>query len=197
MARTGMANLILKTRQFSNAGTADYSIAGVTYWTDDQIQEQLDMYQTTHKRVIVYAKPEYEDSAWSYTEYPLPDGIGRWIEEDTRFIVRDSTGADAPSYTMNFETGVITFDADTQDKEYYVDCYSYDLYQAVADIWESKAASVVGAVDWSSDNHTVKASQKYAMYMSRAAKFRKMGAGAIQTVKMFRRDENQHGSWNR
>ena len=42
MAREGMAQLLLDLRRETYAGTADHTVAGVAYWTDDQLQAQLD-----------------------------------------------------------------------------------------------------------------------------------------------------------
>ena len=44
-ARTGMANLIIRLRGMVQSGTADYTVAGSAYWTDDQLQDGLDKYR--------------------------------------------------------------------------------------------------------------------------------------------------------
>jgi len=41
-ARDGMTNIIATLRAWTEAGTADYSVAGTTYWDDGQLQDTLD-----------------------------------------------------------------------------------------------------------------------------------------------------------
>ena len=47
MARAGMANLITEMRVLCQAGTADYSVAGVAYFSDDQIQASFCLLYTS------------------------------------------------------------------------------------------------------------------------------------------------------
>jgi len=41
-ARTGMNDLITELRGMTNAGSADTTIAGTAYWSDNQLQAILD-----------------------------------------------------------------------------------------------------------------------------------------------------------
>ena len=37
MARSGMSDLIAQVRGYANAGTADFTLGTVVYWSDDHI----------------------------------------------------------------------------------------------------------------------------------------------------------------
>lgn len=162
MARDGMADLIQIVRRRTNAGTADHEVGGETYWSDDHIQEVLDTHRTTHRRVPIYADPEYVDGEWRYYEYPIP---AKYIERDAAgsgFALRTNRGVavDDSEYSINYEAQVITFDSDQESEWYYLDYRAYDIHMAAADIWESKASFYEDMVDWSTDNHRVNQAQQ-------------------------------------
>ena len=174
-ARAGMAQLILDARVAANAGTADYTVNGVAYWTDDQLQATLDAYRETHKAVPLLALADDISGTATYTEYRIPRHIKNIEGTATGWALRDGTGTDAPSYTANLPAGVITFDSDTGGTSYYLSCREYNVNRAVADIWDQKAAFVAANVDWASDNHRMNASQEAEAYRKRAEQFRSMG----------------------
>lgn len=193
MARDGMAELISYVRQESHAGTADHTIGGVTYWSDNQIQERLDRTQVTHKRVSLHAEPSYIDGAYDYREYHLPEQF-EWVERnetDSGWALRDGDGVSVGTadYSVNYDARVITFDADTDNEIYYLDARTYDVYSAIADVWQAKVGFYESSVDWSSDNHRVSNNQKWEHAKAMVAKFRAMGKGAIQLLRRVRVDE--------
>lgn len=189
-ARAGMSELITYVRQNTNAGTADYTVAGVAYFTDDHIQGYLDQYRTTWKEVELLDIEDYENGTSTYTEYRIPMHLKHFERSGTAsgWAVRDGAGSAAPSNTPNYDAGIITFAADTGGTAYYLNCRTYNVNAAIADVWEAKAGMVAASVDWSSDNHSIKASQESAMYMKLAAKWRAMGGG-VRFVQLSRADE--------
>lgn len=157
VARTGMSNLITRLRVMTNAGTADFSLAGVTYFDDDQLQDLLDA------NVIMLE------------DYPLewlPDAVGggsiewhrckpgnyRDFEEaasgTVQWGIRDATGTlqGTANYTPNYVDGLIRFAADQGGTIYYLSARSYDLYSAAADVWLRRQAYYSDWVDVSSDS---------------------------------------------
>lgn len=191
MARTGMATNISAMRRFTNAGTADATVNGVAYWTDDQLQEILDRYRQDFYHVPMLPVPEMTtDGSTQWTTYRLPDQA-KYIEEyDSESIFRvykaDGTNAGTADYTVNYERRVIEFDADQQNVTWYVDFSAFNVNRAAAEVWESKAAFVVDNVDWSSDNHRISASQEYEHCMKQAARFKAMAGTNVS--KMTRSD---------
>jgi hypothetical protein len=182
MARTGMAQLIALVRELTHAGTADHTLAGVTYWSDDQIQERLDRWRQTHKRVSIFADPDYVDGDHVYTEYVIPHEL-KYFEEagaDSGWALRDGDGVTVTAdYTINYEAGRIEFDADQDNEVYYLDARTYDVYRAAAEVWDTKAGLYEAAVDWSSDNHSVKRSQQVANARTMAMKMRTLAGPMV------------------
>ena len=137
-ARAGMSNLIKALRAATAVGTSDYTINSVSYWTDDQLQEMLDRYQEQHVHINLTPKPMYTGD-WEYYDYLIPQG--RNFEEsgtDSGWAVRNSAGGTVTGYTVNYPARKITFTADQAGKAYYLDCRTYNLQLAAADVWEGR-----------------------------------------------------------
>lgn len=191
-ARDSMAELITDARRLAHAGTADHAFSWGTYWSDEHIQEVLDRYRTTLKRLPITPIPEYTGGSYIYEEYPFPDGV-QWPERGSAtvdaaagFAIRDSNGDAAPANTVNWDARLITFDDDQDADTFYLDVRDYNMERAVADIWEAKAGFWSQQVDWQSDNHRIAASQKAEHALKMAAKFRRMGG--VSSATMVRRD---------
>lgn len=189
MARSGMANLILEVRKRTNSGTADYSVGGVNYFSDDQLQAILDRHQTSHKGWLLGSSPDYVEGDWVYTEYYF-SGLEGGIEEagtGSGWAVRNSAGESATGYTANYQAKSIIFSADTGGTDYYLSCREYDLERACAEIWEEKAGFENLSIDWETNNHKASASQKHTQALEMAKYWRKKARP--QSVKMVRSDE--------
>lgn len=165
MARTGMSDLISKLRALTSAGTADYSVSGTTYWTDDQLQSVLDQHRTDFQRLPLLADTTYLDSASYYYDYYIPDYD--WLEGTASgtaaWVLSNGTGGTVAysAYTLNLDAKHIKFTADQAGTAYYLTGRGFDMYQAAADVWEQKAADVWEAFDLKTDNHDMTRSQKY------------------------------------
>lgn len=191
-ARAGMGTVIADLRLLTFAGTADYTVAGTAYFTDDQLQNILDKHRATFKRVEINSNPTYADGAYTYTEYRIPQPLGHWFETDetdSGWNLADSTGADAPAHTVAYSAGMITFSADTTNLPYYLDCRTYDVNAAAADVWEMKSSLVANDVNWSSDNHRIDAGAQIANFQTMAKKYRGLSGGGMGSAKMIRTDE--------
>lgn len=169
-----MATLIARLRAMCAAGTADHTVGSVTYWTDDQLQERLDRTRRTFYRLWLAPDPAFEEGAFIYLDYSIP--VGPHFEEagsTSGWAVRDGEGAVISSgYSVNYAARRITFDADQAGAVRTLDCRVYDLDAAAALVWEDKAAFAAARADWSSDNHSVKASQEYEHCMAMAQRYR-------------------------
>lgn len=191
-ARDGMTTVIETLRSWTEAGSADYSIAGVTYWNDEQLQAVLDRCRTDARRTPLQLVSDVNEANVSiYQDYYF-DG-GHW-EEATGgtavWVVEDSLGANVgtASYAVNYQAGHIRFTSDTGGSAYYLSGRSYDLHRAAAEVWRRKAAHVAGRVDWKSDNHDIKASQLQKQYLAMAVSYEKQAPARF--VKMHRADIN-------
>ena len=61
-ARAGMADIVDTLRGMTDAGVNDYTIAGVPYWSDAQVQRVLDRHRNDFRFVAAQAVPEYPGS---------------------------------------------------------------------------------------------------------------------------------------
>ena len=191
MARSGLANLISELRGMTEAGLTDYGIGAVYYWSDDQIQDILDI----HRRDVVFEQlqmypNQVASGSLSYLDYR--SGFG-FFEETTGgtavFYVQDSTGSTISSgYTADYRRGTALFSSDQRGTVYYLTGRSYDLQAAAADLWRRKGAHYATAFDFSTDNHSVTRSQAYKHCLEMADFYEGKSGDSVQTVQMFRGD---------
>ena len=59
---------------------------------------------------------------------------------------------------------------------------TYDLNATASDIWEEKAGTVADEIDFSADGGSFQRSQKFAMYMRQAARYRAKAIATSKTV---------------
>jgi hypothetical protein len=193
MARSGLANLITELRGFTEAGTAEYTVAGASFWTDDQMQDVLDL----HRSDLIHAQLDsypviVSGGTLQYFEYRAPAGMFEATSGGTSiFYMQDSTGATAGTslWTADYRRGVVTFASNTAGTVFYLTGRTYDLNAAAADIWKKKAGHYAPtAFDFSTDNHNLQRSQIYEHCLDMASRFDGMSKSAIQTVQMYRSD---------
>lgn len=193
MARTGMASLITELRGMTEAGTAEYTVAGSSYWTDNQLQDVLDL----HREDVIFEQLQmypvhvaggslsYKDFRSSYGFYEATTG-GTSI-----FYVQDSTGSaiGTANYTPDYRRGQLEFSSDQAGTVYYLTGRSYDLHAAAADVWRKKAAHYAPtSFDFSTDNHSIKRSLVYDHCLQMAEFFESQGGNSIESVQLWRGD---------
>ena len=158
MARTTMATLITSLRGMALAGSSDYTVNGLSYWTDNQLQDVLDAHRKDVYGYPLTAQPSYSGGVAVYLEYH--SGIINLEQTDggtAIFYITDGVGANVGTalYTADYNRGVITFLADTGGIDYELYGRTYDLNAAAADVWRQKAGQYATAVNFSTDNHRV------------------------------------------
>jgi hypothetical protein len=188
-ARTGMSELIEVLRGMGNAGTADFTVGTITYWSDEQLQRILDA-----NRLNVYQEPIYPAENFQGTSYEYQsqwDNYEQTSGGTAIFYLEDGTGNKVASaqYTVDYLNGHITFTADTAGALYYLTGRSYDLNAAAAEVWRQKASqSAGGQFDWSTDNMSVKRSQVQTNYQNQADYYQ--GKARPKQVTLWRGDIN-------
>ncbi len=158
MARSTMATMIANLRGLAQAGTADYAVGTVNYWSDDQLQDKLDAHRQDIYRAPMQPIQVYKGGAVEYHDYH-----SGYINLETTsggtaiFYVEDAAGSAVGTalYTPDYNRGVVTFTADTGGSAYYLYGRSYDLNAAAADVWRTKAGHYATAVNFSTDNHRI------------------------------------------
>lgn len=158
-----MADLLLTLRGLTSSGSAEYTVNGSAYWTDDQLEDVLDRHVVivNHEELIPDQKVGSGGSV-TYLEYQSAYRFFETTSAGTsRFIVQSHAGATVGTadYSVDYPRGRVTFTADTTGLSRYATGYSYDLNAAAADIWSQKAAHYVTAYDFSTDNHNLRRSQ--------------------------------------
>lgn len=202
--RNGMTDLLLEFRALTSAGSADYTVNGVAYFTDNQLQDTLDQWVTIYREVPLnaVAQRNADGADYLYKEFSIPAFIPRALEQSTSgtayWQVRDSAGSaiGTASYTPNYREGLITFAADqVLDPNFTLDCRSYDMNRAAAVIWRQKAAMEYRSIDWSQAGASFRASQRRDFCLAMASDMDKKGG--VMAVRMERCDEVGDASTDR
>lgn len=168
--RSTMVDLITELREMTNTGATDYTITGISYWNDEQLQSKLDAQRIAVRFVSMEYQADYANGAYTYKEYMLPE---RWMEGGTALTVQDVGGVTIAStdYTFNRDRNTITFTADTGGASRFVSGNAYNLNMAAAAVWTMKAAHVANKYDVSTDNHSLKRSQLVQQYKQMAQEY--------------------------
>ena len=160
MARTTMSTLISTLRGMAAAGTADYTIGATAYWSDDQLQAVLDRFQFSIREEDLTS---YERTAGDGTSEWFEYQSGwRWLEDSdggtARLYIQDGAGSiiSGTTYAVDEARGLVTFTADQGGSTRALTGFAYDIYGAAADVWLQKGAQYATAIDFSTDNHSVK-----------------------------------------
>ena len=179
-----MSDLVQTVRELSNAGTGEFTVGTVSYFSDDHIQTVLD----NHRRDLQYdtmeVYPEQGVGSILYREFRTEPNL----ESGTVFYLQYSGGTAVGTslYSVDYTRGVINFTNDTRGTAFYVTARTYDINAAAADIWRKKASNVANQVDWSSDNHSIKGNQVYSSYMKQAEYFQ--GLAHKESITIYRGD---------
>lgn len=176
MARSTLANLITTLRGMADAGTADYTSGGATYWTDDQLEDILDRHETIVNYQSMTARGTQGAGTVSYTEYWT--GYRHWEDGAT---IQDASGATmgTADYSFDANRGRVTFAANTLGAARFVTGTVYDLNLAAAEVWRKKAAYYTKAYDVSTDNHSLKRSQLAAQCLQMARAYEAAGGPTV------------------
>lgn len=192
-ARSGMADLITTVRRLASAGTADYTVAGETYWSDDYVQDALDQARTELFDEPLHPVTEYDSGGTArYYEYRAPFGYFEQTTGGTAvWKLRDANYATlgTADYTVDYLTGHVTFAADQAGSVRYLTARSYDVYAAAAMIWESKAAHVADRYDFTADGASFKASQLVDQYAKQAQRMWSKSTTGGMTYHRIKRDD--------
>jgi hypothetical protein len=186
-----MEFLLARLRALTNASASDYTVNNVSYFTDEQLLDELDATVQVYRAVPLIPLPQRSGTTFVYLDYTIPDYVPRSLAEqdggEAVWAVRDGQGNPVANYTVNYRSGVITFNADTGGAGYWLDCLAYDLNRAAAVVWRQKAGMESRSVDFSNGEHSMKASQRRDYCLQQAAEFERRAG--IQMSTMYRSDE--------
>lgn len=193
MTRTTMSDLILTLRGLTSAGSAEYTVNGSAYWTDDQLQAVLDRHVCNVRHAEL--QPIGQVGAGGSISYYDYQSSKRFFETTgggtSRFIVQDESGGTigTAAYTVDYPRGLVTFGTATGGLSRYVTGFSFDLNAAAADVWNQKASHYVTAYDFSTDNHSLRRGQIIDNCLKMAKEYG--SGGAVYTVSVDRSDTDE------
>jgi len=166
MARASLQAVIDRLRFLTSASRTD-EFGGVIYWSDDQLQEVLDLSRVDEPLRITLEK---SDSGYFFT---MPTYYAHEI-----VAVEDSQGNPVEDYTVEVygQKVVFTF---LEDDTYVATVVIYDINAAAAGVWERKAAQRQGLVSIRSGVHQIRAEQERDFCLQRARHYRARTAKVI------------------
>jgi hypothetical protein len=162
MARSGLSDNRILLRQMTEVGTADYTVAGIAYWSDIQLDEILDRYRTDLVFFELTPNPSYANGDTLYLEYRSGYADMESTTGGTSvFYVQDSAGNTQGTalYTPDYARGIVTFAADTGGTTYFLTARSYDLRGAASEVWLRKSGFSGFSVEY--QNHCLKMAEVF------------------------------------
>jgi hypothetical protein len=137
-----MATLIAQVRQMTGAGTAEYQVGAVTYFTDDQVQDLLDAC-----RGELWQQPLTAEETWQpggtteTTRFRLSLAP---VESGANFSVVDRLGnvISSGDYTLDPVQGLVTFATEPASTDLYVRAVAFDVYAAAANLLDQWAGAL-------------------------------------------------------
>lgn len=160
--RDGMSNLIDRVRRMANAGTAQYTVGGVTYWTDQHVQDTLDLHSSwVVNHPLVWQSQQIDGTVNYLTALSDYKNLEANTSGTSRFAIRNSLGTleGTANYTPDYDNGRITWSTNTGGTSLYLTGYSYDVYGAAIELLEDKMAYVDLWYDFRADNQAFSRSQ--------------------------------------
>lgn len=142
--RDGMLSLISELRSYCDAGTADFTLDSVTYFSDQHLQDLLDRRSELIVMEALDPIPVWTNgTAYTYT-YRFPKGV-LWIEGHQSgvavFSIKDSYGniIGTTEYTVYYESRHVVFNQPTSGSARLLTTRRFNMYKAAADLWKRKA----------------------------------------------------------
>lgn len=195
MARSGMTAIIEELRSLTESGTSDYTIGTTVHWSDNALQDILDLHRRDIRFMQLQAYPN-QIQGGSLVYYDYQANLG-YIEATTGgtaiTYLQDSTGATLGTalWTADYRRGMFTFVNTTNGTVVYLTGRSYDINGAAADVWRRKAAHYAPtSFNFSTDNHSISRAQVYDHAMEMVSFFENMSGDGLNVVERFRSDVN-------
>lgn len=182
-----MERIIKEVRAHTDTRENEVEVNGVSYWTDDQIQDVLDTFRTDARGLQLVRFSEYENGTNVYKRYYFPDKLGKWIERaDTpdAFSIVDGVGVLAPSHTVDYDGRLVIFSDTTLGRDYFVRARVFDLRAAIAEVWLKKADHRAELINWRAGGQNLQEDDEYKHCMDQYRLY--SGLLGIQSVRLTR-----------
>lgn len=173
MARPGMSHLVAEVRRLSGASSTEYTAAGTTWWTDDQIEAVLDRHRRdiTSEQLISDRTPVGGGSS-SYITFRSRHSD---LETGAGAAIRDGLGdlRGTATYTLDGTRGVITFTDDQGGTALYLTTATYDVHGAAAEVLENWSTALSLDFQFATDGQSFHREQKAHALAARAGEQRR------------------------
>lgn len=174
--RSGVEYLIKRLRGMANIGTADYTIAGEEYWSNDDVAETLDNHRTdVFREPLVQIITHDNSGSAQYFDYFFANPNAEKNTSGTvlgkvRWEIENSAGSaiGTAEYEVDYEGQYIRFDNDQSGTAYFLNYSHYNLNRSAANIWRRKAAQTADRFHIETDNHSLRRQQIFEQYIKMA-----------------------------
>ena len=174
--RSGVEYLIKRLRGMANIGTADYTIAGEDYWSNDDVAETLDNHRTdVFREPLVQIITHDNSGSAQYFDYFFANPNAEKNTSGTvlgkvRWEIENSAGSaiGTAEYEVDYEGQYIRFDNDQSGTAYFLNYSHYNLNRSAANIWRRKAAQTADRFHIETDNHSLRRQQIFEQYIKMA-----------------------------
>jgi hypothetical protein len=167
--RESMTGLVSRLRSITGAALDD-EFHGVTYWSDEQLEAELDKVRYPAYALKLTKIERKIDGSCDYSNQTFNLLRGYWVED--LYTIRDTSGNEvsSPLYTVaiNEQRGQVTFESNPGSGCLTIDLYVYDWNAAAAAVWEQKAAHRFDYLDVKAGDHKINHSDEYKNCVNRA-----------------------------
>lgn len=168
--RPEMQKLVSRLRSVTGAAVDD-DFHGVTYWTDDQLQEALDAHKYEVWSAPLTPIIRKVDGGSVVLQAAFEIRRGFWVANT--FTIRDGAGNEVFNSAFTVETnqehGTVTFESDIGTTPYFIDFTVVDWNGAAAQVWDEKAAHRYHFVTLKAADYRFEAEAEYKHCVERAA----------------------------
>jgi hypothetical protein len=164
-------SLVEELRTLTASGTAEYTAGTATFWSDAQLQSVLDRNRSLIDFQPIHWMPQRATSG-GIVEYKRGQVETSLRLEANGGTVQVAAGGTVGGWTITTD-GFFETTTNAQGTAYYFSAWAYDLNAAAADVCTSWASALKGLVDVSSDDQSLKLSQKRQSLIDMAQEFRK------------------------
>jgi hypothetical protein len=158
--RSTMADLIQEVKVRINAGTAFPSQSGAGfYWSGEEIEKVLDRHRVDIWRMPLQVQTSYEGATVVYKNFYSHQTYLEATDGGTAiFYIENGSNQQVgtANYNVDYQRGVVTFNADQGGTTHLMTARSYDPDAAAAEIWKIIASTYATSFDFSTDNHSIK-----------------------------------------
>jgi hypothetical protein len=169
---------------------------GTVGFTDDEAQIILDSYRVDLYRRELAPVPANISGTTQYLTHivgfkdleTVASGTAYWQGWDA-----NGSAIGTADYSADYQTGIVTFAADTKGSARYLDARSFDLNGAAAHGWREWAAAKASLYKFSADGASYDRNQWFEHCMAMAAHYDRMattGASSMSVGHMYRSDVN-------